>query len=116
MKWGVRRTPEQLGHKTTSKRRRRDRKYDDETEKEYQARMIRESNERVTKATQKAQLQLQREQLKSLERQQKLQLKSQQQQRKIQQKQQAEQRKEQQEEQHRQQKLARKQKTDSKPA
>lgn len=116
MKWGVRRTPEQLGHKAASKRKKRDRRYEDETDKEYQARMVRESNERVTKATHKAQLQLQREQLKSIERQQKLQLKSQQQQRKEQQKQQAEQRKTQQEEQRRQQKLAKKQKTDSKPA
>lgn len=95
MKWGVRRTPEQLGHKTR-KRRFRDRQYEDETPQQHAARLQRESNERVAKtqakehtASEKRQIKAeankQKRQLKSLENQQKMQIKSQEKQRKEQQ-------------------------------
>lgn len=95
MKWGVRRTPEQLGHKTR-KRRFRDRQYEDETPQQHAARLQRESNERVAKTQAKehtasekrrikAEADKQKRQLKSLENQQKMQIKSQEKQRKEQQ-------------------------------
>lgn len=88
MKWGVRRTPEQLGHKKTRTRRFRDRQYEDETPQQHAARLQRESNERVAKtqakehaASEKRQLKAdadkQKRQLKSLEKQQKMQIKAQ---------------------------------------
>lgn len=87
MKWGVRRSQEELGHKTR-KRRFRDRQYEDETPQQHAARLQRESNERVAKtqakehaASEKRQLKAeadkQKRQLKSLEKQQKMQIKSQ---------------------------------------
>lgn len=101
MKWGVRRTQEQLGH-----RKKRDRRYEDETDQQYQARMERESRERTAKTTAKSQerqqkarikaeADIQKRQLKSQERQQKLQIKAQERQRRDQREEQARQRKDQ---------------------
>lgn len=73
MKWGIRRTPEQLGHR----RRKRDRKYEDETEEQYQKRMERESRERQEKIRAKSQERLQKMQLKSQRKQEQMRLKSQ---------------------------------------
>lgn len=124
MKWGVRRSPEELGHKTP-KRKKKDRRYEDESDQEYQARMQRELTERQSNASAKTQQQMQKRQLKSQERQQKRQLKSQadqqDKQRKLQERQQRnqEKRQERQEKQQEKQlkKLAKqeKQKTKSKP-
>lgn len=81
MKWGVRKD------RTSVFTKKRDRRYADETDKEYQARMNREFQERTAKARAKEQaaaekraskerLQLQKMLLKSQERQQKMQIKS----------------------------------------
>lgn len=106
MKWGVRRSPEELGHKTR-KRRFRDRQYEDETPQQHQARLQRESNERAIKTqanaqtkSEKRQLKAkadeQKRQLKSLEKQQQRSLKSQEKARKAQMKQDEQRRKDQQ--------------------
>lgn len=76
MKWGVRRSQEELGHKVP-KRKKKDRRYEDETDQEYQSRMQRELTERQSAAASKIQLKMQKRQLSSQERQQKRQLASQ---------------------------------------
>lgn len=73
MKWGVRRTPEQLGHK----RKKKDRRYPDETDQEYQNRMNRESQERITKMQLKSKSEEQKRTLKSEERKEKARIKAQ---------------------------------------
>lgn len=74
MKWGVRKD-------RTTKVKKRDRRYEGESDQEYQARMNRESQERQAKARYKAEAEAQKRTLKSQERQQKLQMKSQEKQR-----------------------------------
>lgn len=80
MKWGVRRTPEQLGHK----RKKKDRKYDDETNEEYQRRMERESRERQAKTEADARAKQQKREIKSQKDYQKRILKSQEKQQRLQ--------------------------------
>lgn len=80
MKWGVRRTPEQLGHK----RKKKDRKYDDETNEEYQRRMERESRERQAKTEADARAKQQKREIKSQKDYQKRLLKSQEKQQRLQ--------------------------------
>lgn len=80
MKWGVRRTPEQLGHK----RKKKDRKYDDETNEEYQRRMERESRERQAKTEATARAKQQKREIKSQKEYQKRMLKSQEKQQRLQ--------------------------------
>lgn len=75
MKWGVRKD------RTTTKVKKRDRRYEGESDQEYQARMNRESQERQAKARYKAEAESQKRVLKSQERQQKLQMKAQERQR-----------------------------------
>lgn len=88
MKWGVRRTPEQLGHR---KVRRRDRRYEGESDQDYQNRMRRESEERRAKTEAKSRAASERRTLRSQERLKKMDIKAQEKQRKEQRKQQEEQ-------------------------
>lgn len=81
MRWGVRRSKEELGHKTR-KRRLRDRQYEDETPQQHQARLQRESNERAIKTQSKALEKSEKRQLKSEADKQKRLLKSQEKQQK----------------------------------
>lgn len=73
MKWGVRRTPEQLGHRVKKK----DRRYEGETEKQYQQRMARESAERIAKTEAKAKVKLEKLAVREREASQKRELRSQ---------------------------------------
>lgn len=75
MKWGVRKD-------RTTKVRRRDRRYEGETDQEYQNRMERESRERQQKQSSKERIQSQKIQLKAQERMQKFQVRTQERQRK----------------------------------
>lgn len=74
MKWGVRKD-------RTAKVKKRDRRYEGESDQDYQARMNRELQERQAKARYKAEAESQKRVLKSQERQQKLQMKAQERQR-----------------------------------
>lgn len=76
MKWGVRRTKEELGYRT-KKRKRRDLRYEDETAQQHQARLQRESNERAVKTQAAAQTKSEKRQLKAKADEQKRMLKSQ---------------------------------------
>lgn len=74
MKWGVRKD---------RKVRRRDRRYEGESDQEYQNRMQRESAERIAKTQAKQNVQTQKRMLKSQERMQKLKLKTEQRQKEL---------------------------------
>lgn len=102
MKWGVRRSPEELGYK----RKKKDRRYEDETDQEYQNRMQRESQERIAKTQAKERLQTQKRALKSQEKIQRMQIKAQKEQRQLDAKNQQKQKKLDQEERKRQAELA----------
>lgn len=73
MKWGVRRTPEQLGHRV----KRKDRRYEGETEQQYQKRMERESAERIAKTEAKAKAKSEKRAIREREAAQKRELRSQ---------------------------------------
>ena len=74
MKWGVRKDRD--GNAKT-KRAKKDRRYDDETDQEYQNRMQRESNERSEKVRLKSQERIQKAQLKNQVRLRKLEIQNQ---------------------------------------
>lgn len=74
MKWGVRKD-------RTAKVKKRDRRYEGESDQEYQARMNRESQERQAKARYKAEAESQKRVLKSQQRMKKLDIKAQEKQR-----------------------------------
>lgn len=73
MKWGVRRTPEQLGHRVKKK----DRRYEGETEQQYQQRMARESAERIAKTEARAKAKSEKRAIREREAAQKRELRSQ---------------------------------------
>lgn len=73
MKWGIRRTPEQLGHRVKKK----DRRYEGETEQQYQQRMARESAERIAKTEAKAKAKSEKRAIREREAAQKRELRSQ---------------------------------------
>ena len=78
MKWGIRKDRDSNG---TPKRAKKDRRYEDETDQEYQNRMQRESQERVAKIQAKERAQTQKRQLKSQEKIQRMQIQAQKEQR-----------------------------------
>lgn len=80
MKWGIRKDRD--GNQTP-KRKKKDRRYEDESDQEYQSRMIRESQERIAKTQAKERLQSQKRSLKSQEKIQRMQIQAQKEQRQL---------------------------------
>lgn len=80
MKWGIRKDRD--GNQTP-KRKKKDRRYEDETDQEYQNRMTRESQERIAKTQAKERLQSQKRSLKSQEKIQRMQIQAQKEQRQL---------------------------------
>lgn len=80
MKWGIRKDRD--GNQTP-KRKKKDRRYEDESDQEYQSRMIRESQERIAKTQAKERLMTQKRALKSQEKIQRMQIQAQKEQRQL---------------------------------
>lgn len=80
MHWGIRKDRD--GNQTP-KRKKKDRRYEDETDQEYQNRMTRESQERIAKTQAKERLQSQKRSLKSQEKIQRMQIQAQKEQRQL---------------------------------
>lgn len=80
MKWGIRKDRD---GSQTPKRKKKDRRYEDESDQEYQSRMIRESQERIAKTQAKERLMTQKRALKSQEKIQRMQIQAQKEQRQL---------------------------------